>query len=234
MEHAVLVLEEREDREQARAAERRHPEILRLEREGQTNPLVAEEGTEFGVEAAPGLEQRHQLDQVGVREIPPRLERLLEERREAVELLAVRLHKPRERAAVGGREPGHLGLHPADVRGGQQFAPGPEHEPVLRVEPDHLDFLPKVAAAGREDLLQHPRVEEEGGPEVELEPLGRRDRAGPTSGHGQPFQHAHPHAGIGQEHGTGESAWSGSDDVDRPRHPQRSAAGAAPDTHGGR
>ena len=39
--HAELVLEERQDREQARAVERRHAEVLRLEREREADALVA-------------------------------------------------------------------------------------------------------------------------------------------------------------------------------------------------
>ena len=105
MVDAVLVLQERQDREQAGTAKRRHAEILRLKREGQPDPFVGKEGAEFRVEALPRLEQRHQLDEVGGGEVHPALERLFEEGSEPGELFARGGHEPRKRARVGGREP---------------------------------------------------------------------------------------------------------------------------------
>ena len=52
----VLVFEERQDREQARAAERRHPEIFGLEREGEADPRVLEVALQVLVDAAAGME----------------------------------------------------------------------------------------------------------------------------------------------------------------------------------
>jgi len=225
---AVLVLEEREDRKQARTAERRHPEIFRLKREGQPDPLVTEKRAQFRVQAPPRLQERHQLEQVGSRQVTPRLERLLQEGREPRKLLPVRLHESREGARVGRREPGHLGLHPGNIGGREQLPARAEHQPILRVESHHLDLLSEIAAAGGEDLFEDPRIEEERRPQVELEALGRGDRAGPAARYGQPFDHPDAGPRVCQEHGTGKPAWPGSDDVDRPRHPQLSAAEAAP------
>ena len=219
MKDAVLVFKEGEDGEQAWALERRHAQVLGLEGEGQPNPLVAEEGAEFGVEASPRLEHRHQPDQVGGSEVAPALKWLLEERGEPLELGPRGLHEAGERPAIGRGQPRHLRLHPGDIGGGEQVATGAEDQPILRVETHHLDLPPEVEAAGREDLLEDPRIEKECRPKVKPKALGRRDRAGAAPGHGQPFDHPHSHAGLGQKHGRGQSARPGSDDIDRPRHP---------------
>ena len=58
MEHPVLVLHERQDGEQARALERRHAEILGLEREGEPHPRVREVAGEIAVDAAQRTQRR--------------------------------------------------------------------------------------------------------------------------------------------------------------------------------
>ena len=176
------------------ALERRHPQVFRLERERQPNPLVAEERTEFRIEAPPRLEQRHQFDQLGAGQIEPTLEGLLEKRGEPLELAAVALHEPRKRPRIGRREPGDLGLHPRDVGSGEEFTTGTEDQPILRIEADHVHLLPQIAATGGKDFLEDPRVKKERGAEIEPETLGRGDRAGATTGHRKTLEHPDPDA----------------------------------------
>ena len=61
MEDAVFVFEERENREQARAAERRHAEIFRLEGEREADARVAKEAAEIGVDRLMRPEHRKHL-----------------------------------------------------------------------------------------------------------------------------------------------------------------------------
>ena len=221
---AVFVFQEREDRKQARATEWRHAKVFRLERECQPDPLVTEETAEFRIEALPRLEQRHQFEQVGVGEIPPAFERLFQKRRKPGEFLPGGLHEPGEGTAILRREFRDLHLHPLDVGSGQQFTTGAEHKAILRVETDHLHLPPQVIAAGREDVVENLGIEEEGWPEIEAESLGRGDRAGASSRDRKAFENANPHSRLCQQHGGGQPAGAGTDNIDSPRHPHPSVA----------
>ncbi len=53
VKHAVFVLEEGQDREQARAAERGHAEIFRLERKRKLQPRILEIARQFLVQRFP-------------------------------------------------------------------------------------------------------------------------------------------------------------------------------------
>ena len=218
MVDAMFVLKERKDREQARAAEGRHPQIFRLKREGQPNAFIGEKRAQFRIEALPGLQQRHQLEQIGVDQIPPALKGLLEEGGEAVELLPGGLHEPGERAPVPRGDPRNLCLHPPDVGGGQEFVPCAEDKPVLGIESHHLDFPPQVVAAGGEDLVEHPRVEKERRPQIEPKSLGGGDGAGAAPGEGQPLKHPHADSSGRQKHSAGQTPRTCTDDIDRVGH----------------
>ena len=117
---AVLVFEEGQDREQARALERRHAEILRLEREGEPHARVGEVAPQILVDAREGPERRQRRQHGGRHEVERARERLLEHRPEAFELVAVvveeaadlrgiapaRAARPRARAGRGPASPG--------------------------------------------------------------------------------------------------------------------------------
>ena len=62
--------------------------------------------------------------------------------------------------------------------------------PILRIEPHHFDLGAERRARGGEDFLEHPRVEEEGRPEIELEPV-RLDRRGAAADNRQTLEDFH-------------------------------------------
>ena len=117
-----------------------------MECERQPDSLVGEKRAQLRVEAFPGFENRHQLEQIGRDQINPALERLFQERSETGELLPVGHHEPRERATVGRRQPRDLRLHLVGVGRGEQFPTGTENKSILWVEADHLHLPPQVVA----------------------------------------------------------------------------------------
>ena len=116
MEDAVLVFEERKDREQARAAERRHAEVFRLEGEREADARVAEEAAEIGVQRLMRAKHREHLQQAQVDEVLPAEERRLEARLHALELGAILVEEAAEARRVARRDRGDLLLHARDVR----------------------------------------------------------------------------------------------------------------------
>ena len=92
-----------------------------------------------------------------------------------------------------------------------------EHQMVLRIEADQLDLVLQPAAAGGEDVGQHPRIQEEGRPGIEAERalIGRRgDGRGPAAEHVARLVHRDVHARLGQQHGRGQAARPAADDPD--------------------
>ncbi len=145
---AVLVFEERQDREQARAVERRHAEVLRLERERQPDARVAEVPAQFAVERRPRPQQSAAASAAASGCRSRQLEeRPLQARAELFELVPVlgRGSGGRSRASAGLmlRD---LGFHARDVGRAVELPAAAEHDAVLRVEPDHRDFGLQVAA----------------------------------------------------------------------------------------
>jgi hypothetical protein len=217
VEDAVLVLQEREDREQARAAEGGHPQVLRLEGEGQPQPRVGEVASQLAVERAPGLDLGQKLENTGAEDVAPALERGLEAGPEELEAAAVVVEEAPEGRGVLGTEVGHGARHPLHVRGGQQLAAASEHQPVLRIEPHQLDLAVEVLAHGREDLPQDRGVEEEGRAEVEAEALGFQ-RGGPAAHAGEALEHRYLQSRAGEQDGGSQSSRPGSDDCDAVLH----------------
>ena len=115
MKDAVFVFEEGENREQARAAERRHAEVFRLEGKRQANAVIAKEASEIGVHRLMRTEHRQHLEQAHVDEVLPAEERRLEARLHPRELGAVFVEKTAEARRVVRRDRGDLLLHARDV-----------------------------------------------------------------------------------------------------------------------
>ena len=106
---AVLVLQERQDREQAGAVERRHAQVLRLERHGQPDPRVVEVAAQLAVERQPGPEQRKHLQQLRREQVAPAQEGRFQDAPELVHLDPIVVQEAAEvgprRAARGRRSP---------------------------------------------------------------------------------------------------------------------------------
>ena len=80
-----------------------------------------------------------------------------------------------EARRVAGRDGGDLLFHACDVGRGIDRAAAAEDDAVLRIEPHHFHLGAERRAGGGEDFLEHARVEEKRGAEVELEAV-RLDR----------------------------------------------------------
>ena len=110
---AVLVLEEREDREEARAVERRHPQVFRLERHRQPDPRIVEIAAQLAVEREPGPQQGKHLEQLRREQVAPAQERRFQDAPELVHLDAVVVQEAAQlaprRAARGPRSPAPSG-----------------------------------------------------------------------------------------------------------------------------
>ena len=141
VEDAVLVLEEREDGEEAGAAEGRHAEVLGLKAEAEADALVLEVDLEVAVEGAPGREQRQQLEHLGLGEVAPAFEGRLQEGQELCELVAVVGEELVKALRVLGRDGGDGAAPCCSTLGvASSSPPRAEDEAVLRVEPRHGDF----------------------------------------------------------------------------------------------
>ncbi len=211
MKDAVLVLEEREDREEARAIERRHPQVFRLERHRQPDPRVVEIAAELAVEREPGPEQGKDLQELGREQVAPAQEGRFEDAPELVHLDPIVGQEPRKLAGVAGRERGDRLFHPGDVGRGLELASAAEDEMILRIEPDHRHLGVQISADGGEDRFEHPGIEEEGRPQVKAEAI-LADRRGPPADPRLALQHGHLVTGPGQQHGAGQAAGARTDD----------------------
>ena len=212
MEDAVFVFEKREDREKARAAERRHAEVFRLKGERQADARVAEEAAEIGVQRLMRPEHRQHLQQARIDEVLPAEEGRLEARLHARELGAVL------RPGSGGSPARRRARWPrsaapsARCRAWRRISPPPPN--MMRYcgssRTISTSSRSDVPAAG-EDFLQHPRVEEKRRAEVELEAVRLDRRSAPADGR-QPLEDFHLHARGGEQDGGGEAAGAGADD----------------------
>ena len=138
MVDAELVFHERQDREQAGAAERRHAQILALEREGEPDPGVGEVARQVGIDGLVRPHQRQRLQQRRIDQIEHAVEGLLQHGPEGLQLPPVVRHEARQVGGVGGRQLRHLLGHPRLIGRGVQFSAGLEDQMVLRVEPDQV------------------------------------------------------------------------------------------------
>ena len=180
MKYTELVLEERQNREQARALERRHAEVFALEREREPRARVAEEAPEITVDAEPGPGERQQLPPGQASQIREPFERGLEHGSERGELAPVLGHVAVDRGRILRVDRRDLALQRLEVRARVERAALLEHEPVVRVEPDQLDFLVQAASAHLEDTLEHLRKQEERRATVEDEAVGAQRRRAST------------------------------------------------------
>ena len=183
MEDAVFVFEEGEDREQARAAERRHAEVFRLKGKREADARVAEEAAEIGVERLMRPEHRQHLEQARVARGPASRRRASPGTAPcAASFVRFSSMKAAEARRVAGRDRGDLLLHARDVRRGVDLAARAEHDAVLRIEPHHFHLRAERRAGGGEDFLEHARVEEKGRAEIELEAVRLDRRRAPADG----------------------------------------------------
>ena len=84
---------------------------------------------------------------------------------------------------------------------------------VHRIEAEQLDLVLKPMPAGREDLREDLRVEEEG--RAEIEPEAARVQGSRTAADAVlALEHDHVRAGVSQEHGCREPAGPGAGDDD--------------------
>ena len=217
MEHAVFVLKKAENAEQARAAEGRHAEVFRLETERQAHALVLEETLEVGVHRLMRAEHREHFQEAGVNQILPAEKGRLEARLHGGELAPVLVEEAAEAGRVSGGESGDLLLHLDDVWRAIELSTGTELNAILRVEPDHLDFVAQARARRSKDFLEHARVEEERRPEVEFVPVRLDARRAPADD-GEALDDFNFHASRSQKYGGGESARAGAYDDGFFRH----------------
>ena len=198
--HAVLVFEEGEDREQARAAEGRHAEVLRLKAEGQADARVLEVALQLLINGAERPSPGRRGEGLLGEQVPPAVEGALEHRAEGLELASVVGHVALELRGVALGETRDLSAHPRDVWGAAELAARAIDQVVLGIEAGHGDLCPQITPYARVDLLEHLRVEEEGGSEIEAEALlGEARGAAPRAT--EALQNVHVQSGLAEQHG---------------------------------
>ena len=207
MPDAVLVFEERQNGEQTRALERRHAEILRLERERELQARVGKIAREFRVQGFPGLEVGQHREQPQAEQARPPGKRHLQTRREFLQLQAIVRHELSELRAVRRRQFRNLRHHPLNVGRGVQLATSPEGQPVLRVEPGHRNFLEQIAPHRLKNLLKDLGIEKERRAQIKAVAIALDGRSA-TAHSRLLFQNRDFHAGLGQQHGRGQTARS--------------------------
>ena len=216
MPHAVLVLDERQDREQARALERAHAEVLRLETHRETRFVALEVAGELRVHRLPRPQHRRDLERVEVHEIREPADRASQDRLHERELLAVVCDEAEERIAVAWLNRVQAGGHLLKVAGrvdlrGLGAALIADEKPVHRIEPLHLDEVARRHADRPEDLLEHIRHHEEGRAAVEGVGAGL-EAAGAASDNRLRLEDGDIDARSREEHGHGEAAGTSAND----------------------
>ena len=119
VKYPVLVFEKGQNRKQARAVERRHPQILGLKRKRQADARVAKVAPEFGFQREPRAQERQHLHERPRYDRTPTEERILEHILESRQLLAVVGEEAAKVGRIGRRHQADLLFHPRDVRRGQ-------------------------------------------------------------------------------------------------------------------
>ena len=209
----MLIFEEAEDGEEAGAAERRHPQVFGLEGEGEPHQRMAEMPAEILVDRGMRPQQRQAFQHLRMEEAEDRLERLLQDRAEDVQLGAVLGDEGAEALGIGRAELGDLGFHPHRVGGGVDALRRTfEEQPIQRVDADQLRLVLQPRADALEDLGDDAGIEEEGRAEVEAIAFRRHLCAGPAADDLVLLEDGDLGALRGQQHGGGKPAGTGADD----------------------
>jgi hypothetical protein len=137
----------------------------------------------------------------------------LQNRFEAGELRPVICQEAAELRRIRRAKARDLLLHPRDIWCGIDLPARAKGDTILRIEPHHFHLFAQLATARMEDLLQHTRVEEKRGAEIEAEAF-RLQRRGATADVRQALVDADAAALICQQHGGGESTRPRADDHD--------------------
>ena len=227
MPHAVLVLDDRKDREQARALERTHAEVLRLEAHREARFVALEVPRELRVHRLPRPQDGRDLERVEVHEIREPADRASQDRLHQRELLAVVRDEAEERVAVARLDRVQARGHLLEVAGrvdlrGLRAAFIPDEQPVHRVEPLHLDEVARRHADRPEDFLEHIRHHEEGRAAVERVGAGL-EAAGAAADDRLRFVDRDIEARAREQHGDREAARTRAND----RHGRPARGGGA-------
>ena len=134
---AVLVLQERQDREEARAVEGGHPEVLGLEREGEADARIAEVASQVAIERFPGPDDRQEFQELPAEEVLPAEEGSFETRLKPRHLVTVLVEEALDVSRIVGVELRDLRLQTSDVGRAVDRAAGAEGDAILRVEAHH-------------------------------------------------------------------------------------------------
>src|SRR5262249_2614587 len=128
MPDAVLVFEERQDREQAGTVEGRHAQVFRLKRECQPDARIAEIASQLALQRQPRPQDRQQPGHPPGENVAQSEERPLQTRAEARQLYAVVVKEPAEAGNVARSDSGNLPFHLGDIRGATKTAAAAEDE----------------------------------------------------------------------------------------------------------
>ena len=150
---AVAVFGERQDAEKRRAMPRRHAEVLRLEGEGELQPLLVEVIAEHVMHAAGGEHIGQGAQQTRPQVGAERLVGMLEARIDLAEFLRVIAHVAAESAAAARKHPLDLGGHFFRVAVGVERGVAPA-EAGHRIEIDEIQVV--LAACCRFRRKSHP------------------------------------------------------------------------------
>ncbi len=119
-----------------------------------------------------GAQVGKKLEQLRIKEIAPAGEGGFEGGLHQAQLAAIVGQVAFETVRILRRDLPDLFLHPRHVGGAIEGGAIAENDAVLRVEPDQFEFVLQGSAGGLEDFVQHARVEEEGGTDIEAETVG--------------------------------------------------------------
>ncbi len=140
MPDAELVLDERQDAEQAGAAERRHAEIFALERKRQPHTLVLEVAGKVPVQRLMRPQAGKRFQHAGPQQVEHAVERRFQSRLKGFQLGAVVVHESAQGVGVPRIEPGDFARHFGHVGGGADLAALFEQQPVLRIDAQQLNL----------------------------------------------------------------------------------------------
>lgn len=153
MVDAILVLKEREDREEAWASERGHPQVFGLEGESDHKARVAEVALELLAERFPRFHVRGSGHQGWANVVLERVKGAFEDRSELRELGSVVVQVLFELSDVRRRQLGDLCIHLIHVVGAVQVSAGTESDSVLRIESLHRNLSVDVVSDRLENFL---------------------------------------------------------------------------------
>ena len=218
MPHAILVLDERQNREEARALERTHAQILRLKAHRESRLIALEVAREVGMDRLPGTQDGRGLEGVEIHEISEASDRATQDGLHERELSAVVGDEAMEGGAIAGLNAIELRGHFLQVASrvdprGRAAVFVADQEAVHGVETLHLDEIAGGHADGAEDLLEHIGHHEEGRTAVEGEGAGL-EAAGAATDDGLRLKNRDIEARGRKQHRGGQSSRTGADDGD--------------------